>query len=334
MMKQKWNWLVMVAVCGVGLIGCSEAPEAAPESNEVLLAAPGRIEGATETYRLGTSAQAPVARIPVVAGDVVKAGQILVELQCADLQAELASASFRADAAQALLTRLQQGYRQEEIDEARGHLRASEAELDRAVAQANRFAALRKQGMVSADALDAARRDELAARGRLQAAEARTRWLSAGYRPEEVAEAESELRSAQEAIKAHQERLAMCQIRAPVDGHILRVHVTPGELVSPLNPLPLVSMSDLSRFRVRIEVDERDVGLVRVGQKARIRSDADPERSFIASVEEISRVMGRKRILGTDPAEKSDRDVLEVILALETDPKLPVGLRVSAQLLR
>lgn len=44
--------------------------------------------------------------------------------------------------------------------------------------------------------------------------------------------------------------------------------------------------------------------------------------------------MGRKRVRSGDPAEKSDRDVLEVIVALaSTDATLKVGLRVTVKFL-
>jgi hypothetical protein len=40
--------------------------------------------------------------------------------------------------------------------------------------------------------------------------------------------------------------------------------------------------------------------------------------------------MGRRRILTSDPADKSDRDVLEILIDIDDQPaSLPIGLRVS-----
>jgi hypothetical protein len=40
--------------------------------------------------------------------------------------------------------------------------------------------------------------------------------------------------------------------------------------------------------------------------------------------------MGRRQILTNDPAEKSDRDVLEIVVDVESDASaLPIGLRVA-----
>ena len=43
----------------------------------------------------------------------------------------------------------------------------------------------------------------------------------------------------------------------------------------------------------------------------------------------IAPVMGRRQILTADPADKSDRDVVEVMIALRTPESVPIGLRVS-----
>ena len=39
--------------------------------------------------------------------------------------------------------------------------------------------------------------------------------------------------------------------------------------------------------------------------------------------------MGRKRVLSEDPGERQDTRVLEVLLDLEADTRLPAGLRVD-----
>ena len=82
-----------------------------------------------------------------------------------------------------------------------------------------------------------------------------------------------------------------------------------GELVPVLTPRPLVTMADLSRYRVRAEIDERDVGKVTVGQAALVTADAFGEQRISGNVSEIRHIMGRKEVRTGDPAEKSDRDI-------------------------
>jgi len=62
--------------------------------------------------------------------------------------------------------------------------------------------------------------------------------------------------------------------------------------------------------------------------------DAFPEKRFRGKVSDIGALMGRKKVRTGDPAEKSDRDVLEVLVDLdETDKRLAVGLRVTVRFL-
>lgn len=66
-----------------------------------------------------------------------------------------------------------------------------------------------------------------------------------------------------------------------------------------------------------------------------IQSDALQGEKLMGTVASIGSQMGRKKVRTGDPAEKSDRDVLEVLIDLdETNKLLVVGLRVTAQFLR
>lgn len=66
-----------------------------------------------------------------------------------------------------------------------------------------------------------------------------------------------------------------------------------------------------------------------------IQSDGFQGRKLMGRVASIGSEMGRKKVRTGDPAEKSDRDVLEALIALdETDAALVVGLRVTVQFLK
>jgi len=65
-----------------------------------------------------------------------------------------------------------------------------------------------------------------------------------------------------------------------------------------------------------------------------IESDALDGKKLKGSVAQISDMMGRKSISTGDPADKSDRDVLEAVVDLEGNSRpLPIGLRVTVQFL-
>ncbi len=107
-----------------------------------------------------------------------------------------------------------------------------------------------------------------------------------------------------------------------------------GETVSTVFPRPIVTMANTSELRVRAEVDERDIGRVSLGQRVKVLSDAFPDKTIEGRVSRIEELMGRKKVRTGDPGEKSDRDVLEVLIDLQGKEKaLVIGLRVTVQFL-
>jgi len=72
-----------------------------------------------------------------------------------------------------------------------------------------------------------------------------------------------------------------------------------------------------------------------VGQTVVVSSDAYAGRSFTGKVSRVASVMGRKSVITGDPADKNDRDVLEVVAQLEPGAvALPVGLRATVHFQR
>ena len=95
------------------------------------------------------------------------------------------------------------------------------------------------------------------------------------------------------------------------------------------NPRPIFSLAQTDRYRVRAEVDENDVGRVLIGQRVWIAIEASSVKRFWGTVVKLGSAMGRRHILTSDPADKSDRDVLEVIIEIDENQVLPIGLRVA-----
>lgn len=158
--------------------------------------------------------------------------------------------------------------------------------------------------------------------------------MKAGPLPEELARADAEVQKAESLLNSTSAQLDKCQVRARMSGTILRVNMKPGEVFSTQFPHPIVTMADTSRLRVRVEVDERDIGRVFPGQHALVVVDAYPGKRLTGSVSRILPAMGRKKVRSGDPAEKSDRDVLEALIDFdENDVPLYVGLRVTVQFL-
>jgi HlyD family secretion protein len=92
--------------------------------------------------------------------------------------------------------------------------------------------------------------------------------------------------------KTAEQELSRCEIRSPIDGVVSGTNVDVGEVViaGTVN-LPgsvLMTVSDLTRMRVRADVDETDVPLVRPGQPAQVFLQADPLRPVSGSVSMVA----------------------------------------------
>jgi hypothetical protein len=107
-----------------------------------------------------------------------------------------------------------------------------------------------------------------------------------------------------------------------------------GESVSPDVPnTALFIVADTRTLRVRVEVDETDVGKIRLGQHAYATADAYPNRQFWGRVVRISQVLGKKNLRTEEPAERVDTKILETLVELDSGQRLPLGLRVDAVIL-
>jgi len=78
-------------------------------------------------------------------------------------------------------------------------------------------------------------------------------------------------------------------IRSPISGIVLDRQVDPGQTVAASfqTPTLFTLAQDLTKMKLIVDVDEADIGNVRVGQTAHFRVDAYPDRSFSSKVSEV-----------------------------------------------
>ncbi len=314
------------------------AQDAGPSDSiegRVVAAAPGRIEGPEEPISIGAAITGVVDRVSVRQGDRVAKGEILVHINCADVKAQLAARAAELKAAKAYYRKLENGPRPEDISIAESELTLAKARFTEAEVRMSRSSTLLIRNAGSQATHDVDERDLQMAKAQLEAARLKLQLLKAGTREEELTEAEAKMAAAGHSADAAAAELAKCDVASPIDGIVLRKDVSVGELVSIYYPKPLLALSETGKYRVRAEVDEDDIGKVRLGQSATIVVNALTRRRLHGHVVKLAPVMGRRKILTSDPADKSDRDVRETIVELdEKAVDLPIGLRVSVIFLK
>jgi HlyD family secretion protein len=93
--------------------------------------------------------------------------------------------------------------------------------------------------------------------------------------------------------------------------------------------LTAANSGDVSALRVCAEVNEQDLGRIRLGQAVLVRTGAFHGREFKGRVSSIARVVGLSRINSGDPRKFSNVDVLKVLVELPNPGLLVVGEQVD-----
>lgn len=219
-------------------------------------------------------------------GETVKAGQVVAHLDAEDRQLEVAREERQVEALAANLRELETGFRQEEIAQADAAVRRARAEADRLEADFARQEALFRREVISRRDYDAATAARDASRAQLHEARARQELMHRGPRREQIEAARARLRQGRETLDLARTRLSYTTLTAPQAGLVLSKHVEPGEQVAA--GTPIITVGNIASTWLRAYIAETDVGRVKVGQKARIRTDTWPDRRYEGTVTFIS----------------------------------------------
>lgn len=321
-----------LAVVALALAACGSTPPPPHTPSLEAIAAGGLVEPAGEERVIIPQLSGRLAKVTISEGDAVQAGQLIAEIENSEYRAALAAATAEVQRREAELARLRAGARSEELTAARAARDEAAALEQQAVAERDRREGLLRNKSIAVEIAQQARAQAAAAAARRARADADLDLLRAGARPEELAAATAAVAAAGAERDRAQALLEKTRIYAPVSGHVLKRDLNEGETVVALSPLPLARMGDLSRRYVRADIDELDIGRIRVGQPATISSDAFVQQQFAGKVVRVSQRMGRRNSISGDPAEKQDAKILEALIELEGQPPLPIGLRVDVRI--
>ncbi len=234
---------------------------------------PARVDiGATITGR--------VEKVLVREGARIVFEQILVELE----RGELAAAAAQARAAVARAQARVSSVKTLALPTAQAGLQQAEANFALAEREAKRARDLVAKGFVSQSRVDEADRQLDVARSQLDSARAQTGAQSASGA--EAQQAQSALVEAEAALAAANAKLAQTQIRAPAAGVVLERVIEPGDIAQPARRLMSLALDGPARLIV--QVDEKNLPLIKAGAVATAAADAFPAERFEAVVNYIS----------------------------------------------
>jgi HlyD family secretion protein len=122
--------------------------------------------------------------------------------------------------------------------------------------------------------------------------------------------ARAELAAAQSAYDAD-------TVRAPTAGRIIAIHARRGERVGPDG---IAELAETDQMYAVAEVYETDIGRVKLGQHATLKSPALPD-PLTGAVDRIGQKIGKLDLLDADPVARTDARVVDVRIRLDDSPR-------------
>jgi HlyD family secretion protein len=237
--------------------------------------ASGRI-ATPQRVSVGAVITGRVTRIPVKEGQSVKRGDVLIELDNEDEGAAVAQARGAVAQAEAKLRQL----RELGLPAAEQGLVQAHANYTQARQQYERSMELKTKGFVSQAALDDAQRNLNVAESQLRAAQLQVE----SNRPagSDFALAQTALAQARAALGLAQAKLDQTVIRAPVDGILIARSVEPGNVVQ--SGKELMALAPVGETQVVVQIDEKNLAQLKLGQQALASADAFPKERFTAEL--------------------------------------------------
>ncbi len=316
-MKKKLLVALLVVLVGVAILVLlngdenSDSPPDIPFKTtpvkfgtlQVKITATGVVEPNFEV-EVKSKASGEVLEFPFEEGDRVKRDQLLLRLDKSDEERNVARAQAELDSAMAKFKRaeisllLQKSKYKTDIQTAESRVEESIANLEEAKDKLKRQRDLFEEKIVAQESLDIAEtsykvNQEVLIQSRALLRVAKDSIHDIAVKENEIELAKADVTSAEITLAEAQERLSETEIYAPISGTLIEKLVEQGQIISSgisnvSGGTPLSKVADLSRLFIIADVDETDVGVVRIGQKVGITTDAFSGKAFKGRVTRIA----------------------------------------------
>ena len=264
--------------------------------------ATGTLKG-LDSVDVGSQISGKITKINVDFNDHVSVGQVLAEIDTAQLQSRVEQSKAQVNAADA-------------------SVQLAKATQAQTKAQYQRSLDLSQKGLISSKDLDAAKAD-------------------ADRAAASITSATAQATLARASLKDVQTQLSYAVIRSPIDGIVLSRLVEPGQTVAASMSAPILFTlaRDLTQLRLYVDIDEADVGKVKEGQTATFLVDAWSGHAFSSKVVSVHNlpttgqtVVTYQAVLSVDNSERLLRPGMTATATITTDERKGVLLVPNAAL--
>ena len=293
-LNQYHRYLGSVLVVGVAIITSSCTPKEAADAQSQQKNRPTAVDvgvsrtetltpsptytGSTEPIRtvsMRSQVEGQLLGLNVDVGDFVKQGQIVAQLDDSILRTQLNAAEAELAALKSEVARSNS-----QVSNARAQVESARLELTQAQADSRRQQSLLKEGAIASQTAQQTQTEARTAAQTLRAAQ-----QTVTTEQQAVAAAQGRVIAQQAVVTQEQKRRSYTRLIAPISGIVLQRLQEPGDLIQPGNEV--LQIADFSRIQVRVEVSDKQLGNISIGQSISVKLDAFPQETLSGQVTRI-----------------------------------------------
>lgn len=226
-----------------------------------------------------------VKNVPVKVGQIVKKGQILLELESDNEALQLEQALSTLVEQEAAYAKAFNPDKQSRAI-AQAEYRSAELAYQQSKKDVQRQEKLYQSGAASQQELETARQQLAINETAYLKAQYELNKIINGPQGAELEASSAQLKSAQTAVKVARETLGHYQVKAQIDGVVMSAQCSQGELAAVDKPLMVIGNPD--SLEVQAGIGEADAVRLRKGQQVKIEAAAFPEKTFKGLVKELA----------------------------------------------
>lgn len=293
----------------------------------------GYVEPASEIRRLAFKHPGILGEYKIQLGQTVKAGDLLAVQQNNEEQAALTVAESQLLAAKADLEKVLAGVNPYEIEAKKNAQRVSALDAEYAHRKLDRIEQLRSNKFASEDDRDLAETNAKLKQADSRRLTAESRYLTHFVRDVDKQLALAQLAVADAQLQSAKQRLAETYLTAPIDGTVLETILRVGESTFSVgSPEPALLLGDMTKLRVRAEIDENYALALKDGQKAIVFGRGLGDKEIPAHVSMVKKIMGKKTVFAKTATERKDIDVIQAFIEPDAEMQVPIGLEVNVKI--
>lgn len=315
-------FLTILSLIFIGIYKMREANKGgAPEPIAVHPLAPfpsfisgvGIVEAGSENIFIGTPLNRIIDKVLVKVGSKVKKGDVLLQLESRDLEAELAARQAAYKIAVARLDRLKSMPRQEDIQTAEAMLKASEANLLQAKNQYDMVQGLQDSRALSQEEINRRAANYEQAEARYQESKANLSKITSGTWQPDLEVGQLEVLQAKAEVQKIRTEIQRTMIRSPIDGKVLQIRIHEGEF-PPMDTsrTPIMVVGNTDEKHLEVSINQYNAPYFRHDAPAVAFLQGNPKKEFPLEFVRLDPYLVNKLNLTNDIQEKVDTRVLKV----------------------